>query len=628
MLDIIRKASRTWVAKIFLVVLLIPFLVWGLVESIFSISGSSTIISVGSEKVPLENFIYYWKKELEALSQRIGFVVTSEKARAVELDKKIVENLVSVAVVDNFIKEMGVETSRSRVLDLIGRFPFFHGKDGKFSRDVFLSKLAQQNYDEGKYIDQSIRDRSRADIVPILAGGIQVSKLLQDQIVRFYYENRSVKYIVINGDDVAAVGDPSSAVITEWFEKRKDSYRFPEYKRLSYILFDVHQKAKQVQITEDDLRAEYNKRKDSYSSPETRTVEQLFFANKEEANNAFTSLQKGKNFQQLAKEQGKSLKDISLGSLSKQSIPDAALADAVFSVAKEDGYTNVVSGSFGYTIAHVSKIKPNFTPSFEKLKKEIEDQMRLVKASTIVQEEYKKAEKMFSSGKSMTEISQKENLPLVDLQFMDSLGKDKNGKEISSIPYKDHLLFSAFNKEQSSMDNKLALPDGSYMLIKETEVIPEREKKLNEIMPEVIKDWKYSKKAEKVADKAKQLVLEYNKKGKCFYSIGKPFGKSILTKRITRTSKGEEFFENGVSEIFSGPIGMVKSFPIKNGAEYVIFKVVDYKIDPVPNKDKLTDSIKATVSQDAFDSIISYLKSKYPVTIHEDIIDKYLNSEQ
>ncbi|WP_157141062.1 SurA N-terminal domain-containing protein, partial [Candidatus Liberibacter asiaticus] len=41
MLEIIRKASRTWVAKIFLVVLFVPFLIWGLSDALFSVSGSS-----------------------------------------------------------------------------------------------------------------------------------------------------------------------------------------------------------------------------------------------------------------------------------------------------------------------------------------------------------------------------------------------------------------------------------------------------------------------------------------------------------------------------------------------------------------------------------------------------------
>ncbi|PWL04347.1 peptidylprolyl isomerase, partial [Candidatus Liberibacter asiaticus] len=114
-----------------------------------------------------------------------------------------------------------------------------HGKDNKFSHDVFVSRLAREGINEKEYIDHYTKMLSRTDVVGMFVGGMRPSNLLLDQAKRFYFENRSVDYIVLNDRHVSAIADPSNAVLTQWFEKYKDNYRAPEYKRISYILFDV-----------------------------------------------------------------------------------------------------------------------------------------------------------------------------------------------------------------------------------------------------------------------------------------------------------------------------------------------------------------------------------------------------
>ncbi|BAP26926.1 SurA N-terminal domain-containing protein [Candidatus Liberibacter asiaticus] len=631
MLEIIRKASRTWVAKIFLVVLFVPFLIWGLSDALFSVSGSSTVVSVGRQKVPFSSFINSWKQELGMISQKIGFVVNSERARSVGLDKKILDNLVSGATLDQFIEDIGLEADHGRVWGEIARSPLFHGKDNKFSHDVFVSRLAREGINEKEYIDHYTKMLSRTDVVGMFVGGMRPSNLLLDQAKRFYFENRSVDYIVLNNRHVPAIADPSNAVLTQWFEKYKDNYRAPEYKRISYILFDVHEKEKKIEISNDELQAEYEKNKEKYFSPEIRTVEQLVFPNQKEADEAFQSLKKGKKFIQLAEEQGKSLSDISLGSFSKEYIPDVSLADSIFSLAKKGDFTPVIHGSFGYVIAHVSNIKPSFTVSFQEVKKDIANQMRITKASEKVKEDYKRLEEFLALGTSMDEISRREKIVSIDLPLVDFAGKDVKGKEVAAIPYKEQLLFRVFGKDDPlSKDHTVALPDGSYMWVQIKESIPARDRKLEEVLTDVKKDWKTVKTAEEVSSKANQLVLEYRKEGKNFRDIGKNLGASLLTtNQINRMDNENKFFGyDGISQVFSGPVEMVKCFPIENGLSYVVFKVTNSKVGPVQEKDKFISYLTQMMNKDLLDSVIAYLKSQYSVTVHDNLIQRYLDGEK
>lgn len=634
MLEIIRKASRTWVAKIFLVVLFVPFIVWGVSDAFFSFSGKSTVVSVGNQKIPLSVFTQIWTQELDSLSRQIGFTVPPERARSAELDKKITEHLVAGAALDQFIEDTGLEAPDSRVFEFIRFQPIFYGKDGKFSHEVFVSKLAQEGVSEKEYVETYKKMISRSDIAEMFIGGDKSSRFLAEQMMRHYSENRTIEYVVLNAHDVPAVVDPASVVLAEWFAKFKGNYRAPEYKSFSYIALDVNEKEKNVVVAESELRSEYEKNKNQYFSPEIRTVEQLVFPNKKEAEKALQSLKKGKKFVQLAQEQGKSLSDISLGSFSKEYIPDPSLADPIFSLAKEGDYTSLIHGSFGYVIAHVSRIKPSFTTPFEQLKKSIEHKVRLAKASQVVLEEYKKAQDLLSSGKTMKDIATKEKFSFGDLPPLNYLGMDMKNRPVQKIPYKDHLLSRIFNQEGALVtdtDNTIHLPDGSYVIFKVKEVIPARDRKLEEVLTEVKKDWKSIQQTEAVLNKAQNLVLACNK-GKSFADMASSLRKFISVKsNITRMAKESEegILENdGILRVFSGPVGMVKSFPIKNGAEQVVFKVVHSKINPMDDKKKFILSLEKMIGKDMLDSSIAYLRQQYPVYVNESLITKYFDQHK
>ncbi|CAL9915171.1 hypothetical protein LSO2F_140046 [Candidatus Liberibacter solanacearum] len=132
-------------------------------------------------------------------------------------------------------------------------------------------------------------------------------------------------------------------------------------------------------------------------------------------------------------------------------------------------------------------------------------------------------------------------------------------------------------------------------------------------------------------NKAQNLVLACNK-GKSFADMASSLRKFISVKsNITRMAKESEegILENdGILRVFSGPVGMVKSFPIKNGAEQVVFKVVHSKINPMDDKKKFILSLEKMIGKDMLDSSIAYLRQQYPVYVNESLITKYFDQHK
>ena len=140
---------------------------------------------------------------------------------------------------------------------------------------------------------------------------------------------------------------PADDVISAWFEKNKDKYRAPEYRKFVYVALAPKDIADPSTIDDAAVREDYEKNKDKYRTAESRTIEQLTFSDRKAADEAATKLASGTTFDALVAEQGKTATDVLLGDFSKTTMPDQTLAEAAFAIAADGGTSAVIDGTFG-----------------------------------------------------------------------------------------------------------------------------------------------------------------------------------------------------------------------------------------------------------------------------------------
>src|SRR5690606_14724583 len=99
-------------------------------------------------------------------------------------------------------------------------------------------------------------------------------------------------------------------------------------------------------VTDDDIKKAYEDRRLSFETPERREIHQIAFPTEAEAKAAAEKIAGGASFDDIAKERGLSPADMSLGTLSRQELVDAAIAEAAFAL-DEDGVSGPLAGRFG-----------------------------------------------------------------------------------------------------------------------------------------------------------------------------------------------------------------------------------------------------------------------------------------
>ncbi|MCG5485595.1 MAG: SurA N-terminal domain-containing protein [Sinorhizobium meliloti] len=627
MLDSLRNAAQTRVVKGLLALLILSFMVWG-GQTLMVPSTPNAVVTVGDIKVSASDFRLAYERQIALLSRQLGTPLSRQQAQAFGVENQVYAQLVAGAALDQLATDMNLGLSEDRLARLIGEDPAFHGVNGQFDRLTFSSVLRNAGLTEQDYINNRSQVAVRSQIVDALTDGYTAPKVLVDAIGNYRHETRTIDYLLLSNANIDAVKTPGDEVLAPWFESRKANYRAPEYRKISYIKLEPEDLAAPDAVTEEELRADYEKRKESYRTPATRTVEQLTFPSREAADAAAAKLAAGTSFDDLVKAEGKTSADVLLGDFTKERMPDAKIADAAFAVAQDGGTTPVVEGAFGPVILRVTNIRPDAVRSFDEVKEELRKEIALDAAREQLVGLHDKIEDERAGGVTVKEIAEQLKLKLVTVDAVDASGKDQNGDEVKDLPEPRALLQEVFKADVGT--DTLAVNigrDGSAWYDVE-EIIPARDRTLDEVRDEVAADWTAEQQRAALAAKAKELK-ERIEKGAKLADIASELGLVVETKTgLTRGTNDASLSPAAVIAAFGGPNGHVANAPGIGGDGQVLMQVTSVEekapADALDNDSSQIEAIARASGDDILDQMVSTLQTAYGVSINQSLAETAL----
>ena len=247
MLQSIRDGSRSWGAKIIIGVMVAAMALFG-IESLFGLFGSDPdeVASVNGQPIMRQQV------ELEVQRALRSGQVPPEQERALRND--ILDQLITQQLLSQYAEEGGFAVSEQQLDQLIVSLPEFHDQDGRFSAEVFRNRLAGAGY-----TPISFREELRVDIQrQHLQQGLAFSDFSlpneQERLAELQRQQRSFRYIVLDGDDVDADISVSDADLQAYYDAHQERYERPEQVRLEYVLIDRQAMAEGRDVDEEALR--------------------------------------------------------------------------------------------------------------------------------------------------------------------------------------------------------------------------------------------------------------------------------------------------------------------------------------------------------------------------------------
>ena len=235
MLDGLRNASKSWVSKALLLLLLASFAIWGVSGRMLSGVTSNTVITVGQTEVSALDYRLAYDRQLTIYSQQLGQRITQEQARLFGIDQGVLGQMVAGAELDEQSRVMKLGLSKDRLATLVAEDPTFRDASGKFNRDNFRRALQSIGMTEEDYIRNRENVAIRQQIVEAVSDGITVPQTMLEAFAQHSGETRDIEYVTVGENNIETVTAPDESELQAYFETNKGAYRAPEYRKISYV---------------------------------------------------------------------------------------------------------------------------------------------------------------------------------------------------------------------------------------------------------------------------------------------------------------------------------------------------------------------------------------------------------
>lgn len=604
-------------------VLIFSFAIWG-VADVFKGFGQSTVATIGSSEISIDQFRQLYNDRLQMISRQVGRPLSSSQARAFGLDQQVLQQWVLESTLDEAARRMGLGQSDADIVRTIQADPNFAGVTGKFDPQRFAQLIRQFGYNEQRYIAEQRKVSMRRQIANTISSGVEPPKTLLDAIQRYRDETRSVDYLQLGAAQAGDIGEPSAEALASYFEERKALFRAPEYRKIAYVMLTPQDQAKWTEVSDDDARKVFEQSKARYETPEKRQVMQMVFPSMDEANAARTKLTSGTSFEDLAKERGLNASDYDLGIVTKSGMLDQAVADAAFALPLNE-ISQPVQGRFGVVLTKATKIEPGTTASYESLAQTIKRDLAVERARNIVRDLHNKMEDERGGGANVVEAAQKVGLPVVTIDAIDRSGRAPDGGPASSLPQGVDLVSPSFTAEVGSDNDPIQLNrgpgDSGYLWYDVLGATPSRERTLEEVKDRVVARWRDDEIEKRLRAKTDAMVEDLRKGAKLADLAQKSGLKVETAKGFKRGATVPGISPAGVEGIFTtnkGDPGQANGAQAGQRVVYVVTDIVEPAVDMASAETKeLRDNVQRTSSDEQIAQFVAKLERELKTSINQ-----------
>ena len=628
-LDSLRKSAGGVIGVIFVLLLIASFIIW-FPAGWFQGFGSQDLITVGDTKIGPREYMRAQQDVLRAMSSQVGRSLSLQEARALGLDRRVMERLIGGAAVDAHARALHLAIGDTAILDEIMKDPAFKDPSGNFSPALFQQTLQAMGINEQGYID-SLRERNlRRQILSTVGKVAAGPDVLVTALNNFNGETRTLRYVLVPQSAAGTIPDPTDEDLKRYYDNHRGKFTQPEYRKIGVLAVTPETVKNEVQIKDSDVRAAFEASKDQLGTPEKRHVQQISFPDKAAADAAYQKIQSGTDFAAVAKEQGVSDADIDLGKVTRAELADPAMGDAAFKL-EQNKVSEPITGSLGSVVLlRVTEIEPGKSPSFEEAKADLEKKILKERASGAIFDLHDKIEDQLASGSKLSEIADKLKLNYVLIDEVDRQGKKPDGSTVT-LPAQKDVLNAVFSTDVGVENDPIDAKDDGVIWYEVLGVIPEQLKPFDQVKDEATKDWKTEEVRTQLAKYTQDLVNSLSG-GKSLEDVAKDLNQQVLTSDpLKRDSITVNVLPAAVAQAFSLPEKGYGSAPSGVEEGRIVFQVD--KVTPPPQLNpsetaRLKQQIGQLIGEDVVAEYFSALENRYGVSVNEQALAKLVGTSE
>lgn len=389
MLQSIRDAITGWLAYAVILVLIIPFALWGIGDYL-GVFGDSYAVKVNDAEIPLSTYRDSYTRRYSQIRDAYGAGFRADVIDEARLRQEVLDQLVDEELLLQYATRRGLRVSDSALVQQIHAIPAFQ-EDGRFSAERYRTLLRASGMNTAMFE----RDMRRSMVLAQLEGAVVSSsflprRALQD-LIRLSDQRREFAWIEVGTGmfvDRVEVGEEQ---VAEFYEANLSRFLTQETVDIEYLELSLASVADTVSVDEAAARALYEDRLRSATAQEERRASHILLTTEARSDDEAQALaeslrariEAGESFAELAAEHsddtetaaaGGDLGWVERGSFVRE------LENALYALEVDEVSAPVRTG-FGWHLIRLERVRgEDSLPPFEEMRAELEREARSLEA--------------------------------------------------------------------------------------------------------------------------------------------------------------------------------------------------------------------------------------------------------
>lgn len=466
MLQNIRDNAQGWIAWVIVILICIPFALWGIHEYLRP-APKRVIAEVNGVELSERDFqqnVSQRQQQLRAMlqNQNIDLSFMEEQIKQNTLEQMIEEEVLVQSAVD-----AGMRIGDALLAKRIHEFPAFQ-EEGQFSQALYERVLSNQGMSPTGF-EMEFR---RAMLTDQIREGVLRSTILtahdQQQRTRLEKQQRFITYLIIPANRFNDSANFTEVDIETYYKEHTKQYMIPEKVSIEYVELSQNDLMNKQNIDEEQLKQRYQERKASFVTPvqwqarhilikvgQEATASEVEAAEKQ-AQDLLAKIDAGAAFEELAqtfsddagsKNQGGDLGWFGPGAMVKP-FEEAVKTMKVGEVSKQP-----VRSQFGFHIIQLVDIKPEVSRTFDEVREQLEQDLKKELAES---EFYGQVEQFanlaFEHPDGLGVLAQTLNLEIKTTDWFDRSGGNPEDlilshRKVIDTAFSDTVLTDGYNSD-------------------------------------------------------------------------------------------------------------------------------------------------------------------------------------
>lgn len=517
----LRERISGYLAWIFVILITIPFVLWGIQEYV-GVGQASYAIKVNEEKIPLSEYERTLAIARTSLAQAYGGRIPAGFDVESYLRKQTVEQLIQNELMDQLFDQHSYRVDGSMLQETIMQDSYFQ-IDGKFSNTRYREELRSRGVTPQEYEGLLRQQMLTAQLSEGLVQTSFVPETELAEYVKISHQTRDFAYLQVPFSEYEKSVKIAADEIEKYYNEHAGELMTDERVKISYLEFSLDEMAKEVLVSEDTLRDLYKSAVDAgrYQTEEARNAshilirvpdnaeEAVIAEKKKKAEEILQRLKQGEDFESLAKkesedpgsaQQGGNLGDVRRGVMVKP------FEDTLFALEKGK-LSDPVLTRFGFHIIKVNSIEPPKVQPFSEVKAEIEQNYRKEQTDAAFYDRVDRLQTLtFENPGDLASIGEQLGLKIKESVFFARNASDDDG--IASNAGVREAAFSNAVLVEKQNSGLIEIGDNHVVVLRLKEHEPSRPKTLAEARNEITEILKREKAAAAVEDAAGKIMVE------------------------------------------------------------------------------------------------------------------------